>query len=304
MACPSTTAFMTIHNMCCWMIDTFGTREQRERFLTPDVIGMQKLMSYCLTEPDSGSDAASLKTKAVKEGSTYRITGSKAFISGAGTSDFYVVMCRTGEHKTKGISCLVIPKDAEGVSFGQNENKLGWNSQPTRIITFDNVVVPEENLLGGVEGQGFKMAMQGLDGGRINIATCSLGAAQRCLDLAVQYTQDRKQFGTPIATFQNTQFKLAEMAAKVQSSRLMIRSAAQSMDSKDPQKSAFCAMAKMHATEECWRVVDEALQLHGGYGYLRDYPVERFLRDLRVHRILEGTNEVMRMIVSRAVLTE
>ena len=302
MACPGTTAFITIHNMCCWMIDTFGTQAQREQFLTPEVIGMQQLMSYCLTEPESGSDAAGLKTTAVKEGNTYRINGSKAFISGAGASEFYVVMCRTGEHKVKGISCIVIPKSAPGVSFGQNENKMGWHCQPTAVVSFDNVVVPEENLLGGVEGQGFKMAMQGLDGGRINIATCSLGAAQRSLDLTVDYTQQRKQFNTAISGFQNTQFKLAEMAAKVQSSRLMIRSAAAAMDTKDPNKTAHCAMAKMHATEECFKVVDEAIQLHGGYGYLKDYHCEKFLRDLRVHRILEGTNEVMRMIVSRSIL--
>ena len=304
MACPATTAFITIHNMCLWMIDTFGTDAQRDEYLNADAVGMQNLFSYCLTEPDSGSDAAALKTKAVKDGSNYVINGSKAFISGAGSSEYYVVMARTGEHKVKGISCFVIPKSAEGVSFGKNEDKMGWNCQPTRTVLFDNVVIPESALLGGVEGQGFKMAMMGLDGGRVNIATCSLGAAQRCLDLAVEYTNERKQFGTPIAGFQHTQFKLAEMAAKVQSSRLMIRAAAQAMDSGNENKTAMCAMAKMHATEECWQVVDDALQLHGGYGYLKDYPVEKFLRDLRVHRILEGTNEVMRMIVSRAVLTE
>eukprot|EP01064_Diplonema_japonicum_P031250 TRINITY_DN5524_c0_g1_i2.p1 TRINITY_DN5524_c0_g1~~TRINITY_DN5524_c0_g1_i2.p1 ORF type:complete len:288 (+),score=96.94 TRINITY_DN5524_c0_g1_i2:400-1263(+) len=286
--------------MCCWMVDTFGTEEQRARFL-PDTVTMENLMSYCLTEPDSGSDAASLKTVAVREGNMYRVTGSKAFISGAGSSEYYVVMVRTGEG-TKGISCLVIPKNSEGLSFGKNENKMGWNCQPTRIITLENVMVPEENLLGGVEGQGFKMAMAGLDGGRINISTCSLGAAQKALDLAIDYTKERKQFGKPIAGFQNTQFKLAEMAAKVQSSRLMIRQAATALDQNDPSKTPLAAMAKFHATDKCWEVVDEALQLHGGYGYLKDYPVERYLRDLRVHRILEGTNEVMKMIVSRSLL--
>jgi len=299
-ACPSTTAFMTIHNMCCWMIDSFGTDEQRERFLPPTV-GMENLMSYCLTEPSSGSDAASLKTRAVKEGGHYILNGSKSFISGAGTSEYYLVMARTGEG-AKGISCFVIPKDSEGLSFGKNENKLGWNCQPTRQVIMENVKVPEENLLGGKEGQGFKMAMMGLDGGRVNIATCSLGAAQRALEEAVKYTQERKQFGKSISDFQNTQFKLAEMAARVNSSRLVIRQAAIAIDTNHADKTTLCAMAKMEATENCFGVVDDALQLFGGYGYLKDYPCEKLLRDLRVHRILEGTNEVMRMIVSRSVL--
>ncbi|KAJ9465122.1 Isobutyryl-CoA dehydrogenase [Diplonema papillatum] len=299
-ACPSFTAFVTIHNMCCWMVDRFGTEEQRERIL-PDVCSMENLMSYCLTEPGSGSDAASLRTKAVKDGSNYVINGSKCFISGAGTAKYYVVMLRTGEG-AKGISCIVVPKDTPGLSFGANESKMGWNCQPTRQVIFEDAVVPAENLLGGVEGKGFGMAMMGLDGGRINIATCSLGAAQRSLDLAVAYTKERQQFGKSISSFQNTQFKLADMAARVHASRLLVRQAAAAMDQEHPDKTAFCAMAKMKVTEDCWNVVDDALQLHGGYGYLQSYPIERFLRDLRVHRILEGTNEVMRLIVSRAVL--
>eukprot|EP01062_Namystynia_karyoxenos_P073793 TRINITY_DN70620_c0_g1_i1.p1 TRINITY_DN70620_c0_g1~~TRINITY_DN70620_c0_g1_i1.p1 ORF type:complete len:436 (+),score=145.94 TRINITY_DN70620_c0_g1_i1:82-1308(+) len=298
--CPATTAFITIHNMCCWMVDTFGTDEQREAIL-PEVVGMNNLMSYCLTEPGSGSDAASLKTRATRDGDDYVLTGSKTFISGAGVSQYYLVMARTGEG-ARGISCFVVPKDSPGLSFGKVEKKLGWNCQPTRQVIMEEVRLPQSSLLGGEEGQGFKMAMMGLDGGRVNIATCSLGAAQRALDESVNYTRERRQFGQAISDFQNTQFQLASMAARVHSSRLLVRQAAQSMDQGDPDKTAYCAMAKMDATERCYSVVDDALQLHGGYGYLQDYPIERLLRDLRVHRILEGTNEVMRMIVSRAVL--
>eukprot|EP01065_Artemidia_motanka_P003373 TRINITY_DN1161_c6_g7_i1.p1 TRINITY_DN1161_c6_g7~~TRINITY_DN1161_c6_g7_i1.p1 ORF type:complete len:403 (+),score=141.30 TRINITY_DN1161_c6_g7_i1:77-1285(+) len=301
MACPAATAYMTIHNMCCWMVDTYGTDEQRERVL-PEYVGMNKLMSYCLTEPGSGSDAASLKTRAVRDGDEYVLDGSKAFISGAGVSELYVVMARTGEG-ARGISCFLVPKDTPGLSFGKNENKMGWHCQPTRQVIMEGVRIPKDNLLGTEEGKGFKMAMSGLDGGRINIATCSLGAAQRALNEAVNYTKERKQFGKSISDFQSTQFKLAEMAAKVHASRLLVRQAAQSMDSKDPNKTMYCAMAKMEVTEKCFGVVDDALQLFGGYGYLRDYPCEKLLRDLRVHRILEGTNEVMRMIVSRSVLS-
>ena len=301
MACPSTAAFMTIHNMCCWMIDTFGTPEQKAKLL-PEITQMQNLCSYCLTEPDAGSDAASLRTKAEKSASGgYVLNGSKAFISGAGTSKYYLIMARTEDNK---VSCFIVDKDIPGVSFGQNEDKMGWNCQPTRTVILDNVEVPADCLLGGETGQGFKMAMMGLDGGRVNIATCSLGAAQTCLDLAVAYTKDRTQFGKPISSFQNTQFKIAEMAAKVQTSRLIIRQAATALDQRDPNRTALCAMAKMHATEACWTVADEALQLHGGYGYLKDYQVEKLLRDLRVHRILEGTNEIMRKIISRQVLKD
>jgi alkylation response protein AidB-like acyl-CoA dehydrogenase len=300
----STTAYLTIHNMCCWMVDAFGSPALREE-LVPKLASMEYLASYCLTEPSAGSDAASLRTTAKKipGEDAYEITGSKAFISGGGRSDIYVVMCRTGGPGAKGISCFAIDGKAEGVSFGRNERKLGWCTQPTCIVSFDKVKVPASRLV-GVEGDGFKYAMKGLDGGRVNISACSLGSAQRCLDLATTYSTQRAQFNAPIANLQSVQFRLAEMAAKVQSSRLMIRQAAQAIDNADPNATAFCAMAKMVATEDCYNVVDSALQVHGGYGYLKDFPIERHLRDLRVHRILEGTNEVMRMIVGRAVLAD
>lgn len=300
MADASTTAYISIHNMCAWMVDSFGSKELRAE-LVPKLASMEYFASYCLTEPSSGSDASSLRTTAVDKGDHYEVTGSKAFISGGGTSDIYVTMVRTGKDGPKGISCLAIDGKAPGVSFGKNENKMGWNSQRTCIVSFDKVKVPKSRLVGN-EGEGFKIAMKGLDGGRVNIATCSLGAAQRCLDLTCQYTKDRKQFNTALAEFQNTQFRVAEMATAVHSSRLMIREAARAMDRQDADATVYCAMAKMHATEACFNVVDQALQLHGGYGYLKDFPLERHLRDLRVHRILEGTNEVMRMIVSRAEL--
>lgn len=299
-ACPSTTAFLSIHNMCAWMVDSFGSADLR-RELGGKLATMELVASYCLTEPSSGSDAASLRTSAVDKGDHFVVTGSKAFISGAGASDVYIVMVRTGDASAKGITCLAIDKTSPGVTFGKNERKLGWNSQPTRIVNLDNVKVPKSRVVGEV-GQGFRIAMKGLDGGRVNIATCSLGSAQRCLDYAIEYVKHRKQFGTAISEFQNTQFRIADMAAKVHGSRLLIRQAASAMDAKDANASSYCAMAKFVATEQCYDVVDQSLQLHGGYGYLQDFPIERHLRDLRVHRILEGTNEVMRLIVSRAEL--
>jgi alkylation response protein AidB-like acyl-CoA dehydrogenase len=299
---PSTTAYISIHNMCAWMIDTYGSDELRAE-LVPKLASMELFASYCLTEPGSGSDAASLRTVAKDCGDYYEVTGGKAFISGGGTSQIYVVMVRTGGDGAKGITCLAIDGNSPGVSFGKNERKMGWNSQRTSTVSFDKVKVPKSRRV-GKEGEGFKIAMKGLDGGRVNIATCSLGAAQRALDLTITYCKDRKQFGSPLADFQNTQFKLSEMAVKILTSRLAIREAARAIDRADPNATTYCAMAKMHGTEQCFQVVDEALQLHGGYGYLRDYPLERLLRDLRVHRILEGTNEVMRMIVGRTLLKD
>jgi alkylation response protein AidB-like acyl-CoA dehydrogenase len=302
MADPSTTAYISIHNMCAWMIDEFGSTELKKE-LIPDLANMEKFASYCLTEPSSGSDAASLKTVAKDCGDHYEVSGSKAFISGAGSANLYLVMVRTGTDGPKGITCLAIDTSMKGVSFGKNELKMGWRSQPTRVLSLDQVKVPKSRVVGKV-GEGFKIAMKGLDGGRVNIASCSLGSAQRCLEYATSYTKERKQFGGPLTQFQNTQFKLAEMAANVHTSRLIIREAARSLDDQHPERTTLCAMAKMTATERCYQVVDEALQLHGGYGYLNDFPIERHLRDLRVHRILEGTNEVMRLIVSRAVLKD
>lgn len=300
MSDPSTTAFLSIHNMATWMVDSYGSKELRAE-LIPRLCTMDLVASYCLTEPTSGSDAAALRTSAVDAGDHYVVSGSKAFISGAGASGIYVVMCRTGEPGPKGISCLVIDGNLPGVSFGKDEDKLGWRSQPTKILNLDNVKVPKTHRL-GTEGEGFKIAMKGLDGGRINIATCSLGSAQRCLDTSLEYARNRKQFGKAISDFQVTQFKFADMATKIQTSRLTIRAAAKALDRKDAQATQLCAMAKVYGTEQCFHVVDEALQIHGGYGYLNDYPIERHLRDLRVHRILEGTNEIMRMIISRGVM--
>jgi alkylation response protein AidB-like acyl-CoA dehydrogenase len=295
--CPSTSAFISIHNMASWMIDTFGSDTVKAKYL-PDLVTMDRIASYCLTEPGSGSDAAALKTKAVRDGDDWIVTGSKQFISGAGENEVYVTMVRTGEDGPKGISCLVIDKDMPGVSFGANEKKLGWHSQPTRQVLFDNVRVPGENLVGAL-GQGFRIAMMGLDGGRLNIGACSLGGAQRCLDEAIAYTKDRKQFGTAIADFQNTQFMLADMATELEAARALLYIAAAKVTANAPDKTRFAAMAKRLATDTGSAVVDRALQLHGGYGYLQDYPIERFWRDLRVHSILEGTNQVMRMIVGR-----
>src|SRR6187549_2056902 len=295
--CPSTSAFISIHNMASWMIDRFGTDEVKAKYL-PSMISMEKIGSYCLTEPSSGSDAAALKTKAVRQGDDYIVSGSKAFISGGGENEVYVTMVRTGEDGPKGITCLVIDKDMKGVSFGANEKKLGWHSQPTAQVNFDEVRVPVANRVGG-EGEGFRIAMMGLDGGRLNIGACSLGGAQRCLDEAVAYTKERKQFGNPIADFQATQFTLADMETELQAARTLLYAAAVKVTANAPDKTRFATMAKRLATDTGSSVVDRALQLHGGYGYLMDYPIERFWRDLRVHSILEGTNQVMRMIVGR-----
>jgi alkylation response protein AidB-like acyl-CoA dehydrogenase len=300
--CPSTSAFISIHNMASWMIDRFGSAAVKEKYL-PSLIPMERMASYCLTEPSSGSDAAALKTKAVRDGDSYIVSGSKAFISGGGENEVYVTMVRTGVDGPKGISCLVIEKDMPGVSFGAQEKKLGWHSQPTAQVNFDEVRVPAGNLVGG-EGEGFRIAMMGLDGGRLNIGACSLGGAQRCLDEAIAYTKERKQFGTPIADFQATQFTLADMETELQAARMLLYVAAVKVTENAPDKSRFAAMAKRLATDTGSSVVDRALQLHGGYGYLQDYPVERFWRDLRVHSILEGTNQIMRVIVARDLLRQ
>lgn len=296
----STTAYITIHNMCAWMIDSFGSRELREE-LIPSLATMDAFASYCLTEPNAGSDAASLQTRARKDGSDYLLSGSKMFISGGGRSDHYVVMARTSDDGPAGISCFVVDKGSPGLEFGANEKKLGWNSQPTAAVMFDDVRVPESRRV-GAEGEGFKLAMKGLDGGRISIGSCSVGGAHRCLAEARDYVRGRKQFGKPLAVLQNVQFKLADMAIQLQIARTMVRNAAGMLDAKDPNARAFAAMAKVTATDNGFAICNEALQLYGGYGYLRDYPIERFLRDVRVHQILEGTNEVMRVIVSRQLL--
>jgi alkylation response protein AidB-like acyl-CoA dehydrogenase len=289
---PSTSAFISIHNMAAWMIDRFGSATVKQKYL-PQMVSMDHLGSYALTEPGSGSDAAALKTRAVKDGDHYVVTGSKAFISGGGENEIYVTMARTGVDGPKGISALVIEKDMPGVSFGAQEKKLGWHSQPTCQVNFDEVRVPAENLV-GAEGEGFRIAMMGLDGGRLNIGACSLGGAQRCLDESVRYTKERKAFGQPLADFQNTQFTLADMETELQAARMLLYAAAVKVTENAPDKTRFAAMAKRLATDTGSSVVDRALQLHGGYGYLQDYPIERFWRDLRVHSILEGTNQIMR----------
>jgi alkylation response protein AidB-like acyl-CoA dehydrogenase len=300
--CPSTSAFISIHNMSSWMIDRYGSAEMKAKYL-PALLPCDLIASYCLTEPNAGSDAASLRTKAVRDGDNYVVTGSKAFISGGGANEIYVTMVRTGEDGPNGITCLVIEKDMPGVSFGAQEKKMGWRSQPTAQVNFDGVRVPVANRV-GAEGEGFRIAMAGLDGGRLNIGACSLGGAQRCLDEAIAYTRERKQFGKAIADFQATQFTLADMETELQAARALLYLAAAKVTEGAPDKTKFAAMAKRFATDTGWSVVDRALQLHGGYGYLQDYPVERFLRDLRVHRILEGTNEVMRMIVGRDLIRQ
>jgi len=300
--CTSTAAFISIHNMASWMIDRFGSEAQRRRFL-PKLTTMELIASYCLTEPGSGSDAAALKTRAVKDGDHYVLNGSKAFISGAGTSDIYVCMVRTGEDGPKGISCLVVEKGMPGLSFGKHERKMGWNSQPTAQVIFEDCRVPAANRI-GAEGEGFRIAMSGLDGGRINIGACSVGTARAALEEAMAYVRERKQFGRPIADFQVTQFKLADMATELEAARLMIRNAANALDRKDGRATMLCAMAKRYATDAGSRIANEALQLHGGYGYLKDFPAERHVRDLRVHQILEGTNEIMRVIVSREMFRQ
>ncbi|MEH6789098.1 acyl-CoA dehydrogenase family protein [Parasphingorhabdus sp.] len=300
--CPSTSAFISIHNMASWMIDTFGSQAVKDKYL-PELVPMDKIASYCLTEAGAGSDAASLKTKAMRDGDDYIVNGSKQFISGGGENEIYVTMTRTSDDGAKGVTCLVIEKDMEGVSFGAQEKKLGWHSQPTAQVNFDNVRVPAENRVGD-EGEGFRIAMAGLDGGRLNIGACSLGGAQRCLDEAVSYTKERKQFGKPISDFQNTQFMLADMATDLEASRALLYLAAAKVTEGAPDKTKFAAMAKRLATDNGSKIVNDALQLFGGYGYLQDYPIERFWRDLRVHSILEGTNQVMRMIVSRELLRQ
>ena len=302
MGCTTTTAMMTIHNMATWMIATWGKKSIKNSWC-PSLVTGKKLASYCLTEPGSGSDAASLSTSAKKVGDHYIINGSKVFISGAGETDVLVVMVRTGKAGPKGISAIVIPADLEGVIYGKAEEKLGWNAQPTRQITFDNVKVPVENLLAN-EGEGFSLAMKGLDGGRINIATCSIGTAQQALNSAMTYMQEREQFGKPIAAFQGLQFKLADMATELVAARQLVRLAAYKLDNNNSEKTAYCAMAKRFATDIGFQVCDAALQIHGGYGYIKEYPLERHFRDVRVHQILEGTNEIMRVIIARRLLTE
>jgi alkylation response protein AidB-like acyl-CoA dehydrogenase len=298
--CPSTAAYISIHNMVAWMIDAYGAGELRERLL-PDLCSMAKFASYCLTEPDSGSDAASLKTRAVRENDHYVLDGNKAFISGGGRSDVYIVMARTGEGGPRGISCFLVENGTPGLSFGAKEKKLGWHSQPTAMVILEGCRIPAANRI-GAEGQGFKIAMRALDGGRLNIAACSLGGAQFCLDRTVTYMKERKQFGTRLADFQALGFRIADYATAIEAARLMLHRAASALDLGDPNATRLAAMAKRLATDTGFDVVNGCLQLHGGYGYLRDHPIERVLRDLRVHQILEGTNEVMRMIVSRDML--
>ena len=300
--CPATSAYISIHNMAAWMIDRFGGDELKARYL-PDLVGMDRIASYCLTEPGSGSDAAALKTTARRDGDDYVLNGTKQFISGAGVNDVYVAMVRTGDAGAKGISCLVVDKDTPGLSFGAPEKKLGWNASPTAQVIFEDCRVPAANRV-GAEGDGFRFAMAGLDGGRLNIGACSLGGAQRCLDEAIAYVKDRQQFGQPIADFQNTQFMLADMATDLEAARALLYLAACKVSANAPDKSRFSAMAKRLATDSGSEVVNKALQLFGGYGYLRDYPIERFWRDLRVHSILEGTNQVMRMIIGRDLLRQ
>ncbi|CAN5119951.1 isobutyryl-CoA dehydrogenase [soil metagenome] len=298
----SVAAFISIHNMSTWMVDRFGSDDLRGRYV-PSLVTMEKIASYCLTEPGSGSDAAAMRTTATRDGDHWVLNGSKAFISGAGTSDVYVVMARTGEAGPKGISAFVIDKDAPGLSFGAQEKKMGWNAQPTAIVQFDDCRIPAANLL-GKEGDGFRYAMMGLDGGRLNIAACSLGGARLALETAQDYVSSRKQFGKALAEFQNTQFKLADMATDLEAARLMVLRGAWAIDTDHPEKTKWCAMAKRLTTDVCFQIADEALQLHGGYGYLKDYPLERIVRDLRVHRILEGTNEIMRVITAREMLRQ
>ncbi|MAI69256.1 MAG: acyl-CoA dehydrogenase family protein [PS1 clade bacterium] len=298
--CTSTAAYLTIHNMASWMIDSFGNDSQRAKYLPP-LMRMDMMASYCLTEPDSGSDAAAMRSRAVREGDHYVLNGGKAFISGAGQSDLYVVMVRTGDDGAGGVSCFLIEKDTPGLSFGANERKMGWNNQPTAQVIFEDCCVPVENLLGN-EGEGFKFAMKGLDGGRLNIAACSLGTAQRAFDKALAYAGEREQFGSKISDFQAIQFKLADMATDLQAARLMLYDAARALDANDPDRTKRSAMAKRFVTDTGFNVANEALQIHGGYGYLQDYEVERMVRDLRVHQILEGTNEIMRVIIARHLL--
>ncbi len=300
--CVSTAAYISIHNMAAWMIDRFGDDDQRARFL-PKLMTMEHFASYCLTEPGAGSDAGSLATRAVRDGDAYVLDGSKAFISGGSTSDIYVVMARTGGAGPKGISTFVVEAGTPGLGFGKREKKLGWNSQPTAAVLFDGCRVPAANRLGR-EGDGFKIAMQGLDGGRVNVSACSIGGARACLEAAGEHLRTRKQFGQPLAEFQALQFRYADMATNLEAARLMVHRGATALDAGDARATMLCAMAKRFATDAAFEICNDALQLHGGYGYIRDYPVERFLRDVRVHQILEGTNEIMRLIVARRLLSE
>jgi len=297
-----TAAYLTIHNMASWMIDRFGSEDLRQRYL-PRLTSMELIASYCLTEPGSGSDAANMRTSARLDGDHYVLNGGKAFISGGGVSDVYVVMARTGGDGAKGVSAFVVEKGMEGLSFGANERKMGWNAQPTAQVNFDNCRVPVANRI-GQEGEGFRFAMMGLDGGRLNIASCSLGGAQFALDTAKAYMETRNQFGRPLKDFQALQFKLADMATELEAARLMVRRAAHALDNKHPEATKLCAMAKRFATDAGFQVANDALQLHGGYGYLQDYPLERIVRDLRVHQILEGTNEIMRVIIAREMFRQ
>jgi alkylation response protein AidB-like acyl-CoA dehydrogenase len=298
--CTSTAAYLSIHNMATWMIDGFGGEAQRKRFL-PKLCSMEHCASYCLTEPDAGSDAANLKASAKRDGDHYVLNGSKAFISGAGNSHIYVCMVRTGGPGPLGISCIVVEKGTPGLSFGKQEVKLGWHSQPTAMVIFENCRVPVENRI-GPEGIGFKVAMAGLDGGRINIGACSLGGAQFCLDRTIEYMRERKQFGMRLADFQALRFRIADYATDLEAARLLLWKAAMKLEAKTQDARRFASMAKRRATDDCFDIVNGCLQIHGGYGFLRDFPIERVLRDLRVHQILEGTNEIMRVIVSRDLL--
>jgi alkylation response protein AidB-like acyl-CoA dehydrogenase len=298
--CTSTAAYISIHNMAAWMIDAYGSAEQRHRLL-PKLCTMEHFASYCLTEPGAGSDAASLSTRARRDGDHYVLDGAKAFISGGGRSDIYVVMARTGEAGPRGVSCIVVEKGTPGLAFGAQEKKLGWKTQPTAMVMFENCRVPASNLI-GKEGQGFKIAMAGLDGGRLNIGACSLGGAQFCLDRTVAYMKERRQFGSRLADFQALQFRIADYATELDAARLLLHRAAVAVGEGEPGATALAAKAKRLATDVGFAVVNGCLQLHGGYGYLRDHPIERVLRDVRVHQILEGTNEVMRVIVSRSML--
>ncbi|MGR3702674.1 MAG: acyl-CoA dehydrogenase family protein [Paracoccaceae bacterium] len=302
MACPSVAAFLSIHNMCARMLDNFGSDELKARYM-PQVLSMETVLSYCLTEPGSGSDAAALKTRAARTNEGYVLNGTKAFISGGGYSDAYVVMVRTGEDGPKGVSTVIVEDGAKGLSFGGLEDKMGWRSQPTRQVQFDDCLVPADNLV-GEEGKGFTYAMKGLDGGRLNIAACSLGAAQQALDMTLAYMGERKAFGKSIDQFQALQFRLADMEIELQAARTFLRQAAWKLDADAPDATKFCAMAKKFVTEAGSRIVNQCLQLHGGYGYLADYGIEKLVRDLRVHEILEGTNEIMRLIVSRQMLAD
>ena len=300
--CVATTAYLTIHNMATWMLASFADQALKDAWL-PGLINGQALASYCLTEPDAGSDAANLRTRARRDGDDYVIDGSKCCISGAGSTDVLIVMASTGEDGAKGISCFLVPADTPGVRYGRNEDKMGWKAQPTRTITFDGVRIPASHRI-GPEGEGFVYAMKGLDGGRLNIASCSLGAAQAALQQSLRYVEERKQFGKPLSEFQALQFKLADMLTDLTASRQMVRLAAHRLDQGHGEASLYCAMAKRFATDHCFSVCNEALQLHGGYGYLNDYPLERWVRDARVHQILEGTNEIMRVIIARRLLLQ